>query len=288
MKKKLLIIGANSFIAKNFINFLSEKNLNYCLKLYTKKNFNLLSTKKIKKNFFHTRKNDIIIFFSSEVPVKNYEMYKNNILILFNFCKKISNKNFLKIIYISSDAVYSDTKNLISEVSSTNPQSLHGMMHLTREKILTDLFKKKLIILRPTLVYGENDPHNGYGPNKFIRDAKNKKLIKLFGRGQEKRDHLFKDDLSYMLYCIINSLKSGVYNLASGHVISFNKIAKLIQRKFQNEGSIVKIKYCKRKGKMPHLGLRRFDIKKIKKIAKFNYNINFENNLDKIKLTNYR
>ena len=26
-------------------------------------------------------------------------------------------------------------------------------------------------ILRPTLVYGANDPHNGYGPNRFRRLA---------------------------------------------------------------------------------------------------------------------
>ena len=28
-------------------------------------------------------------------------------------------------------------------------------------------FPKKVSIFRPTLVYGANDPHNGYGPNKF-------------------------------------------------------------------------------------------------------------------------
>ena len=38
--------------------------------------------------------------------------------------------------------------------------------------------------LRPTLVYGENDPHNGYGPNMFLRLAKNAR--KKFGYGTRK------------------------------------------------------------------------------------------------------
>ena len=41
-----------------------------------------------------------------------------------------------------------------------------------RENILK-LLNIKLCIVRPTLVYGANDPHNGYGPNKFIRLAHN-------------------------------------------------------------------------------------------------------------------
>ena len=45
-------------------------------------------------------------------------------------------------------------------------------------------------ILRPTLIYGEGDPHNGYGPNKFMRLAKKNEDILLFGKGEELRDHI--------------------------------------------------------------------------------------------------
>ena len=51
------------------------------------------------------------------------------------------------------------------------------MMHVIRENYLKSLFLKKLCILRPTLIYGEGDPHNGYGPNKFIRLAKKMKIF---------------------------------------------------------------------------------------------------------------
>ena len=41
--------------------------------------------------------------------------------------------------------------------------------------------------VRPTLVYGENDPHNGYGPNQFIRNAQNSKNIVFYLVGEERR-----------------------------------------------------------------------------------------------------
>ena len=36
-------------------------------------------------------------------------------------------------------------------------------MHLLRENYLQNLYQDKLCIVRPTLIYGSNDPHNGYG-----------------------------------------------------------------------------------------------------------------------------
>ena len=50
-------------------------------------------------------------------------------------------------------------------------------MHLRREKILRSKFKNRLCILRPTLIYGPHDSHDGYGPNRFVKLGVNKKNI---------------------------------------------------------------------------------------------------------------
>ena len=50
--------------------------------------------------------------------------------------------------------------------------------------------RRDLAILRPTLIYGAGDPHNGYGPNRFRRLAATGKPIILFGEGEERRDHV--------------------------------------------------------------------------------------------------
>ena len=79
-------------------------------------------------------------------------------------------------------------------------------MHLCRESMLKE-FKNCLTIIRLTLVYGKNDPHNGYGPNKFSRLLKLNKKIKLFGKGEERRDHISIYDISNIIKKIITKNK---------------------------------------------------------------------------------
>ena len=124
--------------------------------------------------------------------IKNLDICKN----VFEVLKK---KKIDYLLYVSSDAVYSDSNKQLTEKSETNPDNLHGFMHLMRESILK-LLNVKLCIVRPTLVYGLSDTHNGYGPNQFIRLAQSNKDISLFGKGEEKRDHIHVNDVGYMQF----------------------------------------------------------------------------------------
>ena len=91
-------------------------------------------------------------------------------------------------------------------------------MHLTREKMLTEKFKGKICVVRPTLIYGLGDPHNGYGPNQFNNLINSKKDINLFGKGEELRDHIHIDDVCNIILDIIIKRGVGILNLVSGKV----------------------------------------------------------------------
>ena len=106
---------------------------------------------------------------SAEAPVKNHKTLLNNIEIMNSIIDGVNPNIISQIIYISSDAVYSDSKSKLSEKSLTLPSNFHGMMHIIREKILKKIFKEKLLILRPTMIYGKFDTHDGYGPNQFLK-----------------------------------------------------------------------------------------------------------------------
>ena len=88
--------------------------------------------------------------------------------------------------------MYNSNEILVNENTNTLPNDLYGTMHLSREKILKDYIDddKKLTILRPTLIYGKGDTHNSYGPNRFLKQAKNESIINIFGKGLDKRDHM--------------------------------------------------------------------------------------------------
>ena len=135
--------------------------------------------------------------------------------------------------YVSSDAVYADGINPVRESSWRAPGSLHGIMHLAREHVLTDAAraaKVPLLILRPSLLYGARDTHNGYGPNRFVRTAMTDRVIKLFGRGEEKRDHVSVRDLSRVIGLSLLHASVGALNVATGRSRSFFEVAHLVAR----------------------------------------------------------
>ena len=202
MKKnnRVVILGSKSFIASELIKKLKKNNDNYLLINRNKINFKKEnSTNKLIKIL---RKKDIVVFIAAVAPVKNFKMLNENLVICKHISSAIKKKGIKHLLYVSSDAVYSDTKNLITEKSQTEPENLHGFMHLMRENILK-LLNIRLCIVRPTLVYGAADPHNGYGPNKFIRLAQLKKNILIFGKGEEKRDHVHVKDVGLVLYNLL-------------------------------------------------------------------------------------
>ena len=91
------------------------------------------------------KEKDTVIFISAEAPAKNLQMKKNNFLICKNICNALKKKDIKNLIYISSDAVYSDTKKKLKENSSTKPESFHGKMHIQREEYLKKYFQKKTL-----------------------------------------------------------------------------------------------------------------------------------------------
>lgn len=260
-KKKLnrvVILGANSFIGKAIVKKFISQNIKPVL--VTRKNADLEKKQSFNKLKKILKKDDTIIFIAAVAPVKNIEMLNQNLLICKNIIESLKIKKPNHVIYLSSDAVYSDSKNKINEKSETTPESFHGFMHLIRENMLKELNCKKTFV-RPTLVYGSDDPHNGYGPNKFIRCAQNNEEIFLFGKGEERRDHIHVDNVADIVSTVAIKKIDGIINAVSGNVISFNEIAKNLKKIYPN----LVIKNLKRNGPMPHNGYRAFDNKLLKK-----------------------
>jgi len=256
---RVVILGSRGIVSQSLKKILKEKKIKNISIGSSQVNLkdddaNIKLSKKIKNN-------DIIIFVAAEAPVKDIEMLKNNVKICKNVCDSLKKRKIKQLIYISSDAVYSDIKGKISEKTITFPNSLHGLMHLTRESMLKSNFEKILCILRPTLIYGIKDRHNGYGPNRFVNLAIKNKPLSLFGNGEEKRDHIYADDLAKIIVKCIEKKGIGILNLATGNVYSFRYLAKEIINISKCKSQLKKVK---RIGPMPHNGYRPFNTKLLK------------------------
>ena len=278
MKKRVVVFGGRGFIGSNFCKILKEKKIHFVVVGSDKINF--LKKNSVTKSLDLLRKDDYIFFSCALAPCKNLKMYEENFKMIMNFAKVLMKfKDFNKLIYISSDAVFTDTLNKINENSCKSPNNYHGLMHYQREVILKSIVpQNKICIIRPTLVFGKKDPHNGYGPNQFYRLAKESKPIKLFGKGEERRDHIFIDDLSNIIFKCFKSNFYGEINAVTGKLISFLEIAKYFQKKYD-----VKIEYTKRNAPIPHNGYRAFNNNKLKKLFpnfKFSKFKNYLSNLN--------
>jgi len=253
--QRAVVMGAGGFIGASLIKLLSKKNVPHVA--LTSSNMNLLDAEASNKLTDILKLEDTLVVISAIAPCKDNQMLLKNIAMMASVCAAIEKAPPAHVIYISSDAVYADDAKALAENSCAEPSSLHGVMHLAREVMLKQVCNMPLAILRPTLVYGVGDTHNGYGPNQFYRLAAEGESITLFGEGEEQRDHVHIEDVVEIISLVITHKSSGIVNIATGTVTSFKEIA-------QKVAALVKtptiIKTAPRKGPIPHRGYRPFDI----------------------------
>ena len=171
---------------------------------------------------------DGVVFVSALAPARTSAMLLQNLRMAEAVGQALSARPVTHLLYISSDAVYADDANPVTERSCCQPSSLHGMMHAARELMLKTDVKVPLAILRPSLLYGARDPHNGYGPNRFRRLAEKGETITLFGEGEEQRDHIYIDDVARLVALVLSHRSRGTLNVATGVSTSFREIAEKV------------------------------------------------------------
>ena len=200
---------------------------------------------------------DVLVVVSAVAPAKSVRMLIENLRMLEPVCEVLTGCALSQVVYISSDAVYADDSNPVREDSRSEPSTIHGMMHAAREMMLRSSTAAPLAILRPTLVYGPEDPHNGYGPNRFLRQVEKGEAIAVFGEGEEQRDHVFVGDVARLAWLSIAHRSEGIINVATGAAVSFRQVAEMVAAL---HGTGIPIASVPRPGPRPHLLHRFFDI----------------------------
>jgi nucleoside-diphosphate-sugar epimerase len=243
---RVVVIGAAGFVG-NAVAARIEKDGVSVLRV-GRKEVDLLAPDAADKLLKIIKEGDAVVAAAARAPVKDSAMLVENMIMACAMVRALASA--AHVVNISSDAVYADSDRPLSESSCAEPGSLHGAMHLAREVMFRNEVKAPLAILRPSLLYGAADPHNGYGPNRFRRLAASGEPIVLFGEGEERRDHVYIGDVAELVARVLYRRSRGVLNVATGSVHSFRDIA---QRFSKN------IKATPRSGPMPHNGYRPFD-----------------------------
>jgi UDP-glucose 4-epimerase len=249
---RLVVLGAGGFVGGAISDRLTAERVP--ILALTRNELDLLKPEASATLQRLLRANDAVVFVSALAPTRNNAMLIDNLRMAQAVCAALAAQPVAHLVYISSDAVYSDDANPVTERSCQQPSSLHGAMHLAREIMLRTALKLPLAILRPTLIYGAKDPHSGYGPNRFRRLAAKGEAITLFGDGEEKRDHVHIADVAALVSAVLHHRSTGTLNIATGKSTSFREVAEMIAAL---SGGSVEIRATPRQNPITH---RHFDI----------------------------
>lgn len=247
-----VIVGAGGFVGGAIAQQLRGDNVPVLG--ITRKDVDLLQEGAAKKLAGLLRADDAVVFVSAIAPARNSAALMQNLVMAEQLIAALAAQPVAHLVYISSDAVYADDANPVTERSCRQPSSMHGMMHAARELMLKAEAKVPLAILRPSLLYGARDPHNGYGPNRFRRLAQKGEPITLFGEGEEQRDHVCIDDVARLTALVLTHRSRGELNIATGTSTSFRDIAELAVKL---SGKSTEIRGTPRQNPITH---RHFDV----------------------------
>lgn len=252
---RVLVLGSRGFVGSTLINSLESRQI--MTRGVSSGEIDLTHDSAADRLSSLVLEGDVIVFISAEAPCKTTSQFINNLKMAESVSATIKRVPISQLVYVSSDAVYQDQTAPMTESSPLGSLSIHGLMHTSREVILGEASTKSpLAIIRPTLIYGKNDPHNGYGPNKFRRLARAGDDIVLFGKGEELRDHIHVEDVAEIIVNAILYRSEGVLNAVSGQIVSFFDLAQFTANYFGRRSKII----CgERLAPMPHNGYREFD-----------------------------
>jgi nucleoside-diphosphate-sugar epimerase len=252
---RVVMLGAGGFVGGASARLLAARGTSVLA--LGRKSLDLLAADAGARLAAELRPEDALLVVSAAAPCRNAAMLVENLQMMAAVVAALEKAPVAHVVYVSSDAVYRDSAEPLTEASCAEPASLHGAMHLAREVVLKSATAGPLAILRPSLLYGAADPHNGYGPNRFRRQAAAGEDILLFGRGEERRDHVLIDDVAELVYRVIARRSRGTLNIATGEVHSFRAIAERIAALYDPPA---KIRELPRQGPMPHGGYRLFNV----------------------------
>ena len=154
---------------------------------------------------------------------------------LLEACKKF-NKD-VKLVYTGTRGEYgSATKLPVSEDAPISPKGIYELSSLTAQKlfkIYNDNQGIRSVTLRLTNIYGERAQmrHHRFGvANWFVRLALDNETIKVFGKGDIKRDFLHVDDtVDAILMCALCEDAYGeVFNVGRDEPSCFKELAEKI------------------------------------------------------------
>jgi UDP-glucose 4-epimerase len=203
-----------------------------------------------------------LVFASALTPDRGQtpQTFMANVAMATNLARYLQDHAVGLCVNVGSDAMYGFGADPVTEDTPASPAGYYALGKFAAERVM-DLVARSagfpLLSLRVTGVYGPGDPHGSYGPNAFARSLAKDKSLRIFGEGEEQRDHIYVVDVAALIAALIHERATGILNVATGESRPFADVVKAIRGLVPYEVAVVN---APRTGAITH---RRFDITRL-------------------------
>lgn len=235
MIKKILVIGGTGYIGTPLVKKLKKEGYDLTLLVRDEKDFrdefagyryfvaDILDKESLEKN---VKDFDLVINLAAVIRALDKKKYNENILGMKNLIEILESKEINKLAYFSTQNV---------NLKNKGP---YAKSKAEAEKLLL-ASKLEYMIIRPNYVYGV-DVHNDF--YRLTRIAKKFGVLPMVGRGENKIEPVFKDDLINIVAGLVKNFEPrSIIEISGSESISIGEIGKIMRECLKKNCSTVRV-----------------------------------------------
>lgn len=245
MAKKITVIGGSGFVGTNFCRQLEIKQQDFeIIDLKMSQQF----PKKCKigdvrdiKSLQETITGDVVVNLAAvhrdDVRCKS-EYHRTNVEGAGNIANVCSQKGIDKIVFMSSVAVYGFSETVTDEKGTIKPLNEYGRTKFDAEKKFRAWREdgdKYLIIIRPTVIFGEGNRGNVFNLLNQIVSGK----FLMVGSGDNKKSMAYIGNVvSFLEACVISNKNYGIFNYVDTPDLTMNELVTHVRNRIKGRDNV--------------------------------------------------
>lgn len=251
MKGRVAILGATGFIGKAATSLFLEEGIDIVACSNKEGTINDLPVDQVDiskegalSQWLKDKDIDAIIYLSSMIPKSfsdaDWDLFYYNLMMhkqVLDYWKR----HKCHLIYASSCSVYGSRSPIPrKEENAAFPDNYYSISKLVGEALFYQESQKglPLTILRINAPYGMNTRRKTV-INIFLESALKGKNLILFGNGNRQQDFIYVLDVARAFWISYLNKKYGIYNIASGKMVTMKELANIITNLTKSPSKII-------------------------------------------------
>lgn len=251
--QNICVIGGSGFVGTRLISELINTHIILNLDIHQSSTYStftqIVDVRDYDSLVDKLKAQDLVILLAAEhkddvSPISLY--YDVNVDGMRNVLRAMDANDIKNIIFTSSVAIYGLSKNNPDEEHSADPFNHYGKSKWQAEQVLKEWYEispggKSVLVLRPTVIFGENNRGNVYNLLKQIESG----YFIMIGNGKNKKSMAYVGNVTAFIENRIGNWQQGyhIYNYADKPDLSTNEIVDVIFKKMGKKKQMFKIPY---------------------------------------------